>query len=54
MMEKINPRYKYPMFFAGLTILICAGFIYKFENSMAASAIIAAAGFIIFILSILL
>ncbi len=53
-MGKLNPRYRYPIFFTGLLILICAGFIYKFGNNIVASAIAATVGFIIFISSLVL
>ena len=53
-MIKLNPSYKYPLFFIGLLVIISAGFIYKFMNNIDISAIIATSGFIIFIASIVL
>lgn len=53
-MKKINPKYKYYLFFFGLLIIILSGFLYKLNKNKYLTAAIVSIGFIIFILSLLL
>ncbi len=53
-MKKINPKYKYHLFFFGLLMIISSGFLYKVERNLELTGILVIIGFIIFILSLVL